>query len=216
MRKNYKPAVFLDRDGTLITDAGYLNQLSQIRLFTATAKALKLLRKKGFRLFVVSNQSGVARGYFPVGMVESANRRIRSLLKGKGAEVDAFFYCPHYPSGKVKLFAKACLCRKPKPGMIRQAARRYAVDLKHSYMVGDKLDDLLLARNARLGGSVLVLTGKGRKSRKAMKGMRLKNTVVKAGILQAAKWIIQNHNFHRQDAKPFIRMKARWPRKSYG
>src|SRR6185295_15594036 len=120
-----KPAVFLDRDGTLIHDVGYLNRLSQVKLFPRTAEALKLLRSAGFSLFVVSNQSGVARGYFPESSVRKAHRRVQALLKSRGARIDGFFYCPHYPQGKVKSLSRACSCRKPEPGMVKEAAKRY-------------------------------------------------------------------------------------------
>jgi D-glycero-D-manno-heptose 1,7-bisphosphate phosphatase len=185
-----RTAVFLDRDGTLIPDMGYLNQISQVRLFPGTARALKLLHRAGFYLFVVTNQSGVARGYFPESLVKQANRKVQSLLKAKDAGVERFFYCPHHPQGKVKSLRKACSCRKPKPGMVRQAAQRYPLDLKRSYVVGDKIDDLLLARNAKVAGGILVRTGNGRKSEKKLISAGLKGTVVVSNILKAAKWIL--------------------------
>jgi D-glycero-D-manno-heptose 1,7-bisphosphate phosphatase len=186
-----KPAVFLDRDGTLIHDAGFLSRPSQVKLFPGSAEALRLLRGAGYRLFVVSNQSGVARGYFPEGSVKKANRRTASLLKAKGARVDRFFYCPHYPKGKVKSLAIVCDCRKPNPGMVKKAARLYPLDLKRSYVVGDKIDDLILAKKARVAAGILVRTGKGRKSEKELRSKGLRNMVA-ANLLSAAKWIIKD------------------------
>lgn len=184
-----KPAVFLDRDGTLIHDAGFLRHPSQVRLFSGSAEALKLLRRAGFYLFVVSNQSGVARGYFPESAVRKANQRVQSLLKARGTGIDRFFYCPHFPQGKVKSLSRTCPCRKPAPGMVREAAKLYPVDLKRSYVVGDKMDDLLLAQKARVAGGLLVRTGKGRKSEERLASARLRRTVVVSNILTAARWI---------------------------
>jgi D-glycero-D-manno-heptose 1,7-bisphosphate phosphatase len=187
-----KPAVFLDRDGTLIHDMGFLSKPSQVRLFAGAAEALRLLRRAGFYLFVVSNQSGVARGYFPESSVRKANRKVQTLLKSKGARIDRFFYCPHFPQGKVKSLSRKCPCRKPEPGMVRQAAKRYPVDLKRSYVVGDKMDDLLLAQKARVAGGLLVRTGKGRKSEKELGRAGLRNAVVAKDVLSAARWIVEN------------------------
>ncbi len=192
MKKKMRPAVFLDRDGTLIHDVGYLNHHDQIRLFPQTVPALKLLRKAGFRLFVVTNQSGVARGLFPESSVKQTHRKLQSLLKARGARVDGFFYCPHHPQGKVKSLSRVCRCRKPAPGMVEQAARKHPIDRKRSYVVGDKLDDLLLARSARLAGGILVRTGKGRQSEKEMAGKGLKKSFVVPNILSAARMILKN------------------------
>jgi D-glycero-D-manno-heptose 1,7-bisphosphate phosphatase len=190
-KKVLKPAVFFDRDGTLIHDVGYLSRLAQIRLFPQTAPALKSLREAGFYLFIVTNQSGAARGYFPVSMVHQAHRKLQMMLKSKGARIDAFFYCPHYPQGKVKSLSKVCDCRKPKPGMIRQALKRYPIDLKRSYVVGDKVDDVLLAKNARLAGSLLVRTGNGKKSAQEWAKLKLKKSAVVGDVSQAARWILK-------------------------
>ena len=192
MKKKMRPAVFLDRDGTLIHDVGYLNHHDQIRLFPQTVPALKLLRKAGFRLFVVTNQSGVARGLFPESSVKQTHRKLQSLLKARGARVDGFFYCPHHPQGKVISLSRVCRCRKPAPGMVEQAARKHPIDRKRSYVVGDKLDDLLLARSARLAGGILVRTGKGRQSEKEMAGKGLKKSFVVPNILSAARMILKN------------------------
>jgi D-glycero-D-manno-heptose 1,7-bisphosphate phosphatase len=189
-KKSRRPAVFLDRDGTIIADAEYLSRPSRIKLFSKTPGALKLLRKSGFYLFVVSNQSGVARGYFRESMVRKVHQKLQQMLKARGARIDAFFYCPHYPGGSVKAFAKVCDCRKPAIGMIKQAARKYPIDLKRSYVVGDKMDDLLLAQKAKLAGGILVRTGNGRMSEKKLKATPLPKTSVVSDILGAARWIL--------------------------
>lgn len=190
--KKQKPAVFFDRDGTLIPDSGYLNRVSQVKLYGGTAEALRLLRRSGFYVFVVTNQSGVARGYFPESAVKAVHRKLQALLRAKSAKADAIFYCPYYPSGKVKTLAKVCDCRKPKTGMVKQALRKYPVDLERSYVVGDKIDDLQLARNAKLAGGILVRTGNGRESEKKLKGTALAKCAVVSDVLKAALCILKN------------------------
>jgi len=172
-------------------DLGYLSDPAKVRLFPRTAKALKLLGAAGYRLIVLTNQSGVARGHFPLSAVGRVNASFRKRLRARGAQLDAVFYCPHFPGGSVKSFSKRCGCRKPAPGMVRQACRRFPLDLKRSWMVGDKLDDLRLARKACLAGAVLVRTGNGRKSAARLTGPLRK--VPQAGdILAAARWILKN------------------------
>lgn len=190
MKSRKRPAVFLDRDGTLIPDLGYLSDPKHVKLYRGTAEALKLLRQAGFYLFVVTNQSGVARGYFPESTVKSVHKRLRAMLKAKGALIDAFFYCPHYRAGEAKRYVKVCDCRKPKPGMVKQALRKYPIDLQHSYMVGDKIDDMELARNAKVAGGILVRTGNGRKSEKKLKASPLAKSVVASDVLGAARLIL--------------------------
>jgi histidinol phosphatase-like enzyme len=112
------------------------------------------------------------------------------MLRRKGARLDAFFYCPHYPKGEVKRYAKACSCRKPKTGMIRQALRKYPIDLKKSFVVGDKMDDMLLGQNAKVAGSVLVGTGKGKEHQKRLMMEPLAKTWVASDILAAARSIL--------------------------
>lgn len=182
----------MDRDGTLIPDLGYLSNPAHVKLYAGTARALKLLRRAGFFLFVVTNQSGVARGFFPISTVKAVNRKLQALLRAKSARIDDFFYCPHYQGGEVKALAKVCDCRKPKPGMVKQALRKFPVDLSNSYVVGDKIDDILLAHNAKVPQGILVMTGNGRKSRKLMKAHLLAKTAVASDVLSAAKWILEN------------------------
>lgn len=184
--KRLKPAVFLDRDGTLIFDQDYLSDPRKIKYFPDTSEALRLLKKAGFLLVVVSNQSGVARGYYPESAVKLIHRKMRQDLSQKGAAPHAFFYCPHYPVGKVKSLSRTCSCRKPKTGMVQKAVKLFPIDLKRSFMVGDKLDDLLLSVNARLAGGILVRTGKGKKSEKELRKRPIPRTWVVSNLRQAA------------------------------
>lgn len=150
-------AVFLDRDGTLIEDPGYIGRPEQVKLLPGVVEGLSELRRLGFALVVVSNQSGVARGYFGEEQVEAVNAAIAAKL-GPEARIDRFLFCPHLPEGIVPEYSFACECRKPKPGMILQAARELGIDLARSYLVGDSERDLAAGRAAGVG-TVLVRMG---------------------------------------------------------
>jgi len=144
-----KRAVFFDRDGTLIEDVGYLTAPDQVRVRPGAAQAVRRLNEAGFLVVVVSNQSGVARGLMSAEDVERANDRLRELLGEQGARIDASYYCPHLPTGTVPAYAKGCECRKPKPGLLYQAARDLGIDLTDSFLVGDAARDVEAGRAAR-------------------------------------------------------------------
>jgi D-glycero-D-manno-heptose 1,7-bisphosphate phosphatase len=185
-----RPAVFFDRDGTLIVDKNYLSKPEEVELIPGAAEAIRILRDVGYRVYVVSNQSGVARGYFSEASVRRVTSHLRALLAAQGARLDGFFHCPHHPQGTVARYRKDCRCRKPGPGMVEAAARRHPLDLRRSFIVGDKIDDLSTARAAGLAGGILVLTGYGKKSRKGIpRGTRAQ---VARDCLGAARWILRN------------------------
>jgi D-glycero-D-manno-heptose 1,7-bisphosphate phosphatase len=148
-----RPAVFIDRDGTIAEEIGYLNHVSRFRMFPFVVAALQRLNEAGYPVIVVTNQSGVGRGYFPESLVHAVNQRMTQQLSESGARVDAIYYCPHSPS-------ESCNCRKPRTGMLEQAAREHALDLRRSFMVGDRYADIELACNAHARG-ILVRTGYG-------------------------------------------------------
>ncbi len=152
-------AVFLDRDGVLIHDVHYLSDLKQVHLYPDVAAGLQTLRKKGFKLIMVTNQSGVARGYFDEDFVIETHKYLSSLLLDYGVSLDAEYYCPHHLSGKPP-YNKQCNCRKPGPGMIQQASKDHDIDCNLSFVVGDKLSDIELAVNTNSKG-ILVTTGHG-------------------------------------------------------
>lgn len=137
-----KPAVFIDKDGTLVENVPFNIDRDRIRLLPGAIEGLSLLRERGFRLFVVSNQSGIARGYFTEAQLDRAIEHLRELLLRKGVLIDGFLYCPHHPEGKVKEYSIECDCRKPKPGMIHKAASSQTVALSSSWIIGDILDDI--------------------------------------------------------------------------
>ena len=155
-------AVFLDRDGVITEDPPhYAHRLDQLRIIMDSAKAIQLLNVNNFQVIVISNQSGVARGYYPERDVKIFNDEIEHQLAKDGAHVDAIFYCPHHPDATIERYKMDCDCRKPKPGMILDAAKKYSVDLRNSFVVGDKWSDIQAGRAAGCK-TVLVLTGHGK------------------------------------------------------
>ena len=140
--------VFLDKDGTLVEDVPYNVDPARIRLTDGAAEGLRRLHAAGYRLVVVSNQAGVARGYFPEEALEAVGRRLRELLAQAGVPLGGFYYCPHHRDGSVRRYAVACDCRKPAPGMLRRAAREHGLDLPRCWLVGDILDDVEAGRRA--------------------------------------------------------------------
>jgi D-glycero-D-manno-heptose 1,7-bisphosphate phosphatase len=148
-----QPAVFLDRDGTLNEEMGYINHLSRFRLLPQAVAAIRRLNEAGIKVVVVTNQSGAARGYFPASLVEEIHAHLKQLLAAEGAHLDGIYACLHGP-------ADGCACRKPSPTLLEQAARDLDLDLARSYVVGDRYKDIETAANAGAKG-ILVLTGYG-------------------------------------------------------
>ena len=154
-------AVFIDRDGTISEEVGYINHVSRFRLFPYSAAALKQLHDNGYLAIVITNQAGVARGYFSEEMVQAIHQQMTNDLESSGARVDAIYYCAHHPTVGEPPYQLDCDCRKPKPGLLLRAARDYDIDLANSWMVGDRYSDIELAANAGVK-SALVLSGYGR------------------------------------------------------
>lgn len=154
------PAVFLDRDGTLNEEVHYLYKPSDLKIFPGVANAIRLLKQAGFLIIVVTNQAGVARGYYTCEDVEKLHRYMNELLAEEGAAIDAFYYCPHHPEAGKGIYRRPCRCRKPGIGMFEMAERDFAIDRAGSYMVGDKKLDIEAGRNYGVR-SILVGTGYG-------------------------------------------------------
>lgn len=152
-------AAFIDKDGTLIENVPFNVDPGRIVLAPGAAEGLRLLARAGFRLFVVSNQSGVARGYFGVEALGPVERRVRELLGAEGVGVEAFYWCPHLAEGVVPEYAVRCTCRKPEPGMLLRAAAEHDVDLRASWLVGDILNDVEAAHRAGCRGVLLANGG---------------------------------------------------------
>jgi D-glycero-D-manno-heptose 1,7-bisphosphate phosphatase len=154
-------AVFIDRDGTISEEVGYVNHVSRFKLFPYAATAIKLLKEHGWLAIVITNQAGVARGYFDEDLIQLVHQQMLRDLETAGAKLDQIYYCAHHPSAGEPPYRSACDCRKPQPGLITRAASDFAIDLPQSWMVGDRYSDIQLARNAGVK-SALVLTGYGR------------------------------------------------------
>jgi len=152
-------AVFLDRDGTLNVEKEYLYRIVDFEFIPGAVEAVQLLNEAGFLVVVVTNQSGVARGYYTEEDVESLHRYVAAELQKSGARVDAWLYCPHHPDGRGS-YSLPCSCRKPLPGMLKEAARRYDIDLAASVMIGDKQADISAGQAAGCS-TILVRTGYG-------------------------------------------------------
>jgi D-glycero-D-manno-heptose 1,7-bisphosphate phosphatase len=154
-------AVFIDRDGTISEEVGYINHVSRFRLFPYAPAAIKRLNENGWLAIVITNQAGVARGYFSEDTIQAVHDAMTNELKSNGAQLDAVYYCAHHPSVGEPPYRFDCDCRKPKPGLILRAAKNFDIDLKKSWMVGDRYSDVELARNAGVK-SMFVLSGYGR------------------------------------------------------
>jgi D-glycero-D-manno-heptose 1,7-bisphosphate phosphatase len=156
-----KRAVFIDRDGTISEEVGYINHPTRFRLFPYAASAIKHLNENGWLAILVTNQAGVARGYFSEDMITTVHSAMSADLENNSAKLDAIYYCAHHPSVGEPPYRFDCDCRKPKPGLISRAAKNFEIDLNQSWMVGDRYSDIELARNAGLK-SAFVLSGYGR------------------------------------------------------
>lgn len=177
-----RPAVFLDKDGTLVDDLPYNVDPALIRLTAGAGEALTSLHDAGFALVVISNQSGVARGHFPESALRSVVAEVRRLLADLGVPLLGFYYCPHHPDGVVAGYAIGCDCRKPRPGMVLQAAREHDLDLSRSWFVGDVLDDVEAGRGA---GCRAVLIDNGNETEWVLTPERRPHQVA-AGLQDAA------------------------------
>jgi D-glycero-D-manno-heptose 1,7-bisphosphate phosphatase len=156
-----RPAVFIDRDGTLTDEVGYVNHPSRLRLLPRSAEAIRRLNRAGVAAVIVTNQAGIARGYFSEDVLRAVNAELVAMLERAGARLDGIYVCPHHPTEGPPPYRMLCDCRKPQPGLLLRAADELALDLTRSVMVGDKPSDLEVAPKVGARG-VLVLTGYGR------------------------------------------------------
>ena len=156
-----RAAIFLDRDGTICEEVGYVNHLSRSRLLPNSLEAIGLINQAGLLAVVTTNQSGVARGYFSQDLVEAVHAKLQASVTGAGARLDAIYYCPHHPTEGTSPWRAVCECRKPEPGMILRATREHGIDLSRSFVVGDSVADIEAGASAGVPG-ILVKTGYGR------------------------------------------------------
>ncbi|MFC1559863.1 D-glycero-beta-D-manno-heptose 1,7-bisphosphate 7-phosphatase [Candidatus Margulisiibacteriota bacterium] len=184
-------AVFLDRDGTINEDTGYLSHPSELKMIPKSAEAIRHLNEAGFKVFTISNQSGVARGYFSEDMLQSIDKKLqKEVLKG-GGYIDGIYYCPHHPEHGVHPYKMQCECRKPHNGLIKKAAKKFDIDLGHSYMIGDKLTDIQTGKKSGMK-TALVLTGRGKKESESKGFGGAKPDHVAKDLYTAVKWVLED------------------------
>jgi D-glycero-D-manno-heptose 1,7-bisphosphate phosphatase len=192
-------AVFIDRDGTISEEVGYVNHPSRYRVFPYAAEAIKQLNEAGWLAVLVTNQAGVARGYFTEDVIGAVHDLLARELEGGGARLDAIYYCPHHPSVGEPPYRFDCDCRKPRPGLIRRAAADLDIDLAASWMVGDRYSDTELARNAGTRAA-LVLSGYGRGEWEYQRGAwRHEPDLVAENLLEAVRKIIADFGMRNAD-----------------
>ena len=182
-------AVFLDRDGTLIEEAGYLDRLERLVFFPYSVDAVRVLNRGGFAVVVITNQAGIARGIVRASFVGEAHQHIAATVAAGGGHIDGFYVCPHHPEAVVESLRVRCDCRKPGPGLLRQAAAELGLDLARSFAVGDRWHDVAAGRAAG-GRGVLVRTGLGRFDEAAPDPGVTADAVVD-NVIEAAAWILQ-------------------------
>jgi D-glycero-D-manno-heptose 1,7-bisphosphate phosphatase len=194
-----KPAVFLDRDGTIIEEVGYLDRLDRVAFFPWTIDAVRGLNRAGLLVVVVTNQSGIARGFFSQRFVDDTHRHMTERLAAGGARIDAYYYCPHHPAGTVAAFTRLCDCRKPERGLVDRAVGDLAIDPARSFMVGDKWSDVVLGRSVG-ARSLLVRTGTGA-AQEARPQDGVTADAVVDNLAAAASWILLNPQLTGRDPR---------------
>lgn len=191
---NKKPVVFLDRDGTLNVEIGYIRKVDDLNLIEGAAKAVKKLNDNGVAAVLVTNQTGAARGYYPESHIHALNERLLMLLKSEGAFLDDVYYCPHLEEGTVEEFSFACDCRKPAKGMVDKALGDHPeYDPSCTFVVGDKATDVELAQNCGARG-VLVRTGYGEAVLKGEYQNPVQADFEAGSIVEAVDWILAQIN----------------------
>ncbi len=183
------PAVFVDRDGTLNEDVGYLDRIERLRLFPWSLDAIRLLRRAGYAVVVVTNQAGVARGMVREAFVDETRQFIQARLEAIGERLDGHYYCPHEPNAPLEAYRRDCDCRKPRPGLVQRATVELDLDLSRSVVVGDKWSDIALGRAVSVR-ALLVKTGYGA-GQLAVPRDGLAADAVVANLMEAASWIVR-------------------------
>jgi len=186
-----RPAVFIDRDGTVNEQMGYINHISRFVMLPGAAEAIRLLNMHQYLAIIVSNQSGVARGYYPIGLVDEVHAHMRALMEKEGAFVDGIFFCPHYKRGSVPEYSIECDCRKPGTGLIEQASKAFEIEMDNSYVIGDRYSDIELAVLSGMKG-ILVTTGYGQGDIDyVFPRLSFKPAHIARDLLHAVRWIIE-------------------------
>jgi D-glycero-D-manno-heptose 1,7-bisphosphate phosphatase len=196
-----RPVVFLDRDGTLNEEIGYIHDVSMLNLIAGAGESVKKLNQANVATILVSNQTGAARGFYGEEHITKLNDRLISLLEAKGAKLDGLYYCPHLETGKVPELSIKCECRKPAPGLVQKAyAEHPDLDASRSYVVGDKASDVALARNCGAKG-ILVKTGYGQAVTDGRYQWKEEPDYLAHNITDAVNWILNDLNKKEEEAK---------------
>lgn len=189
-----RPAVFIDRDGTISEEVGYVNHPSRFRLFPYSSEAIRILNQNDWLAILVTNQAGVARGYFSEDVIKTIHTQLETALHQESARLDAIYYCAHHPSVGKPPYRVDCDCRKPRPGLIHQAARDFEIDLSASWMAGDRYSDIELARNAGLR-SAFLMSGYGRGEWEYQsQSWKYRPDLICENLLEAVKSIVNHGN----------------------
>jgi len=181
-------AVFLDRDGTIVEDVGYMNNPRQIQFIPGSIDAIKKLNEAGYKVVVITNQAGIARGLITEDMLQTIDKTLHKWILNGGAHLDGIYYCPHHPEHGVHPYKQDCECRKPHPGLIKRAHRDLDIDLSQSFMVGDKATDIQAGRRAGTK-TILVESGRGEGEKPRLKE---KPDYIAKNLLQAVDWLLEN------------------------
>jgi D,D-heptose 1,7-bisphosphate phosphatase len=189
-------AIFLDRDGTINEEVGYLDDLAKLKIIPAAFEAVRLINAAKMKAVVITNQAGVARGLFSEDFVKIANKFLHAEFLKENALIDAFYYCPHHPTEGIGSYHRECDCRKPAPGMLLQAAQEMNIDLARSYIIGDRYNDIEAGKRAQVKG-VLVKTGFGQSVLQDDGPDKLtaynQPDYIAADILEAVRWILREN-----------------------
>jgi D,D-heptose 1,7-bisphosphate phosphatase len=187
MKKNR--VVFLDRDGTLCEEVGYLSSVEQMRLIPRSGEAVRLLNQKGYKVVVITNQAGVARGFFPEAVLEGLHAEMTRQLREEGAYLDGIYYCPHHPLDGFPPYRQECNCRKPATGLLERAAADLNLDLLSGYMIGDHFSDVECGQ--RVGAeTVLLLTGHGQEALAKRESWPRPPSFIATDLYEAVLWVL--------------------------
>jgi D-glycero-D-manno-heptose 1,7-bisphosphate phosphatase len=183
-------AIFFDRDGTLLVESGYVSHPTQIAPYAWSAEALRIARRHGFLLIVVTNQSGVGRGWLSEQDLALVHARMRRLFAAQGIEFDGVYYCPHHPQATIAAYRRICTCRKPGIALGEVAVQRFAIDVGRSFAIGDKATDIRFGKALGLG-ACLVRTGFGYLEEEEVRTGGMGDVHVAADVLEGVEWIIE-------------------------
>jgi D-glycero-D-manno-heptose 1,7-bisphosphate phosphatase len=183
-------AIFIDRDGTLNEEVGYITEVTQFRLYNFASEAVRLINDAGLRAIVLTNQSGIARGLFDEQFLLRLHRRMEESLKLGGARLDAIYYCPHHPELGEPPYRQDCECRKPKPGLIERAMKDFHLNLRRSFVIGDRYRDVEMGCRAGTR-CVMVMTGHGREEFRSQRASwKVQPEHIAENMLEAVRWIL--------------------------